>query len=128
MEPSAVPALWYTILKSYGMLIVVIGVLAGFLYLIKKFSGLNYQAGSKNPIKVLGSHYLSPKNRLLIVDVNGEKMLLGATPSNINLISKLPDNDTFPALDEQKPDTGLFRKILSGSLSKKGTGDGDHAG
>ncbi len=126
MEPSAAPALWYTILKSYGMLFVVIGILAGFLYLLKRFTGMNYHGGGQNPIKILGSHYIAPKSKLIVVDIQGEKMLLGVTPSAINMITKIPDHAEFSDTGVTEQKDSMFRNLLKGTMKRETSGDGDH--
>jgi flagellar protein FliO/FliZ len=98
-------------LLSLGL---VLGLLSGFSFLIKKF--LKRAPLKKNSqIKILTQHYLGPKKSLAIIRVAGESMLVGITDQNINLIK------TLALLDEEIPnDTPReFSKSLSNLMAGK---------
>lgn len=82
------------LLMTLGILTAVFGV--AFVAL-KKFSKREQQSADPLRIKVLGQHFLSPKRSLLVVQIAGETLLLGATDQNINLLKNLA------LLDEDLP-------------------------
>ena len=76
-------------LKTAAMLCIVLGLLVLVLYLMKKFIFPKKQAKGNVFIKVLSTLYLSPKERLEVLDIAGEKIVLGITPGSINFLTKL---------------------------------------
>jgi flagellar protein FliO/FliZ len=78
-------------LKTVAMLSIVIGLLILVLYLMKRF--LFFSRGSRGDllIKILSSLHLSPKERIEVIEVSGEKIVLGITPGNITFLTKLSD-------------------------------------
>ena len=76
-------------IKTASMLFIVLGFLVMVLFLIKKFISPKQRIKGDVVIKVLSSLYLSPKERVEVVEILGERMVLGITPGNINLLTKL---------------------------------------
>lgn len=79
--------IWVAFAGTFSMLFLVLALLIFCFYLIKKFSTAKGVKGSKQFIKVLCVHHLSPKEKLLLLDVLGEIILIGVTPANISKIS-----------------------------------------
>lgn len=77
-------------LKSVGMLAVVLALLIGVLYLMKRF--ISPQGASKGElsIKVISSLHLSPKEKIQVIEISGEKIVLGVTPNAINFLTRIP--------------------------------------
>lgn len=71
------------------MLFLVLALLVLAFYLLKKFSTARGVKGNKDFIKVLCVHHLSPKEKLVLLDVLGDTILIGVTPANISKISSL---------------------------------------
>ena len=67
--------------------ILLVFLVAG-LYTYKKFV-LNNRNFTNNRIRVLGRQNISPKQTLLIVNIEGKKYALGSTDHSINLIAEL---------------------------------------
>ena len=40
-------------------------------------------------IKVISSLYLSPKERVEVIEISGERIVVGITPGNINFLTRL---------------------------------------
>ena len=78
-------------IKTIAMLFIVLAVLISFLYLIKRFSLLKRGAKGDLLIKILSSLYLSPKERVEVIEILGEKIVLGITPGSITFLTKLND-------------------------------------
>lgn len=73
-------------------------VLKGLLYcvalvliLASVFKKLNKQPGSQNPdsIKVIGRKHLSPRNSLLVVEIDNKKLLLSESQDGLRFIANL---------------------------------------
>ncbi|MGM0481701.1 MAG: flagellar biosynthetic protein FliO [Pseudomonadota bacterium] len=81
-------------------LIVVLAVIVGLAAVVKRFN-LKLQA---NPdMKVISAMSLGTKERLIIVDVAGKKLLLGVTAERIECLRELPD--TVELKGQQKNDS-----------------------
>ncbi|MDH3532574.1 MAG: flagellar biosynthetic protein FliO [Gammaproteobacteria bacterium] len=66
-----------------SMLVVVAAVIAlGWLYSRLRFTG----GGAANVINVVASRGLGPKERLLLVEVGGQQLLVGMTASSVQTL------------------------------------------
>ena len=108
--------IWAAFARTSAMLALVLAVLVFGFYLIKKFSGVRGAKAGKNFIRVLCVHHLSPKEKLVLVDVLGDKILIGVTPASISKISSIDTDMDFtePGL---KKNSG-FRDFLAEKLGK----------
>ncbi|MBW2492042.1 MAG: flagellar biosynthetic protein FliO [Deltaproteobacteria bacterium] len=83
------PELINTGLKTIAMLFIVLGVLVVVLYTMKKFMSPKGKGKGELIIKVVSSLYLSPKERVEVIEISGERIVVGITPGNINFLTKL---------------------------------------
>jgi flagellar protein FliO/FliZ len=104
---------WVMMLKSLGMLSIVLGILVGVLYLMKKFTHAGGRHGERNMIRMISAFYLTPKERVVLMDVMGRKILIGVTPQGINKISEFYDEDVEPVQEPVEENNG-FRQIITG--------------
>ncbi len=81
--------IWPAFLKTSAMLCFVLALLVFVFYLVKRFSLARGIKGSENSIKTICVHYLSPKEKLVLLDVLGKKILIGVTPQKITKISSI---------------------------------------
>ncbi len=103
------------------MLFIVLALLILVFYLIKRFSTASGGSGGKNLIKVLATHHMSPKEKLVLVKVVDETILVGVTSANISKLKVLDKNLELHQENEQadfKFSDFLTRK-LTNSLSVK---------
>lgn len=110
--------MWVEFAKSFGMLFAVLAFFLLALYLVRRFSGRFGTSGSVELIKVLSVHHLSPKEKLVLVSVRNESVLIGVSPAGISSLArfdKVPETALEPA-------TG-FQNLLQKSLIK---GNSDH--
>ncbi len=107
--------LWYTLLKSAAMLFIVLGILIAVLYVIKR---LFYQQGhaGQGAIKMLATCHIAPKERLILVDVLGEKILLGSTPQSINSLAVIKND--LELCEKKRSSKPFFRNLLSSAVAK----------
>ena len=77
--------------KTLAMLLIVLALLILVLYVVKRFILLRRGESKNALIRVLSSLHLSPKERIEVIEVSGEKFLLGVTPVNINFLARLND-------------------------------------
>lgn len=105
----------YMLLKAIFSLAVVLALLGAFLYGLKAFMKRTGSRGAAfaKPVKVLGVYPLDYKKNLTVVDVAGEIIVLGVTPTSINLVAKI---DNPAAMEELKLSGARTRAGLFGFL------------
>ena len=91
------------IIKMVTALGIVLSLLFGVLYLAKKFLGKKMGLdGQEQKIKVITSTYLGPKKSIALVEVAGEKIVVGVTATHITMLTKIGrDEDFADVLKEQ---------------------------
>lgn len=117
------PDLWGTGLKTFGMLCIVVAILILVVFLMKRFLYLKDGLGHGQFIKILSSHHVTPKERIALVDVVGEKIVIGITPENITFLTKIEKSealDRIESLEAAGAPHGLFASFLRSSLKGKG--------
>jgi flagellar protein FliO/FliZ len=78
-----------TAIKTLAMLFIVLGFLVLVLFLIKKYLLPKQKVKGDIIIKVLSSLHISPKERIEVIEVSGQRIVLGITPGKINFLTKL---------------------------------------
>jgi flagellar protein FliO/FliZ len=78
-------------LKAIAMLCIVLGLIIVVLYLMKRFLLSGRKAEGNFFMKTLTSMHLSPKQRIEVIEVLGEKIVVGITPGSISFLTKLSD-------------------------------------
>ncbi len=81
--------LWFAFLKSAAMLLIVLGAVIGFLFLIRYLINNRQKNSAHGLITLLASHYLSPKERIVLFDIMGEKIVLGVSSGKITALTKI---------------------------------------
>lgn len=76
-------------MKTLAMLLIVLAVLIGVLFLLKKLSVFKQESKGEVPIKILSSMPLSTKDRIEVVEISGEKIVLAVSPGGINFLTKI---------------------------------------
>jgi flagellar biosynthetic protein FliO len=79
-------------IKTAAMLFIVLGLLVLVLYLMKRFLFRRKEAQGDLAIKVISSLHLSAKERIEVIEISGERIVLGIAPGNINYLTKLSDS------------------------------------
>ncbi len=78
-------------LKTMAMLFIVLGFLILVLYLVRKFILPKGKVKGDILITVLSTLYLSSKERVEVIEISGQKIVLGVTPGSISFLTKLSD-------------------------------------
>lgn len=90
MEAAATaPGLFTMVIKSVAVLFMVLALMILVLYLAKRLmSGRSPHMG-QGIIRMKASLFLSPRERIVLVEVGGENLLLGVTPNRISRLSRI---------------------------------------
>jgi len=102
-----------TIMNVFGSLIIVLGLLFGLAWLYKK---LAIKLPGSSHIKIVSSVMLGPRERILVIEVQGKQRVLGVTANQINMLFELDQ----PLVDDQAaPDWRTqFQALLQKQKSK----------
>ncbi len=112
---STTPEIWAAFARTFSMLFVVLIVLVLLFYFIKRLSKRSGHGGNEL-ISVLAAHYISPKEKILLLDVLNEKILIGVTPQRISQLATI-DND-IDLTPKDKTSDMKFADFLSGKRRK----------
>lgn len=95
-------------------LIVVVGLIFLLGYLMRRVGPMAPQGGQH--IRVISSYPLGPRDRLALVEVAGQQMLLGISPGRINTLHVFPE----PVVDTAGEATsGDFARKLQAILKRE---------
>lgn len=95
----------------------VLCVIYGIAFFIKKQTG--FQTVLNGQIKTLAMQPLGTKEKIILIEVSGEQLLVGVTSQSIQLIKAL---DNPIVMEESKP-TQSFSQTLKQILSKEKSHD-----
>jgi len=85
------------VISALMALVGVIGLIFGLAWLLRRLPGTGVRTG--DGLRVVAGVSLGSKERALVVDVNGQQLLLGVTPAAISLLHTLeqPLPESAPA-------------------------------
>ena len=117
---SVIPDAGMLALKSGAMLLVVLAVLLLCVWLLKRVGNMSRLAG-QGALRVRGTYHLGPKERVMLVDVEGIRLLLGVTPSGIQTLhtfGPVPESSDAEAVPPSFFET-LFKRELGKRVGQK---------
>ena len=71
-------------------------------------------------IDVISLYHVSPKERIGLIDVAGEKLVIGITPERITCLTTITNPEAHKRITEARQERtgkGLFKKILNSSVN-----------
>jgi flagellar protein FliO/FliZ len=94
---AARPDLWSSGLRMAGGLLLVLGLLAAGVAVLRRVRGATL--GGRTPIRVLASASLGSRQNIVVVEVEGRRLVVGVTPGGMELLADLsasggPGRDT----------------------------------
>ena len=99
---------FWSFVKMLASLAIVIGLMVGALLLVKRyFYKAPAVADGTAIIRVVASHYLGPKNSLVLVDVLGQIVLLGVSGQQIANLAAITDPAAREQLNRLRPPEAL---------------------
>jgi len=110
--------MWLEFGKSFGMLFAVLAFFLIALYLVRRVSGRFGNKGSTALIKVLSVHHLSPKEKLVLVAVQDESVLIGVSPAGISSLARFDKPPKTATTSEPLETAKGFQNLLKKSLIK----------
>lgn len=114
-EPSTNVAL--DLFKVLGGLVVVLAAMAGSAWLLKRV-GLGKVAGNST-IKVVGGVSVGNRERVLVLEVGDQWLVVGVAPGRVNSIATLPRQDSAIHAPNTIPASTNFAAWLKQTLEKR---------
>lgn len=102
-QSSGAPEIYGSFIKMLIVLGILIALLLVVLYVVKKFVWKKIgKGGQEDGIKVITSAYVGPKKSIALVEVAGERIVVGITSDNISMLTKVSKGMEFhDVLNEQ---------------------------
>jgi flagellar protein FliO/FliZ len=97
---------------TIGSLIFVLLLIFGLAWMMKKMR-VPGMMGSSGPLKVVKQMPIGPKERIMIIQVGEEQLVVGVTAHNINLLTKLET-----PLENASVESASFANQISQLMSK----------
>jgi flagellar protein FliO/FliZ len=92
--------IWFAFARSFGMLFMVLALLLLVFYLLKRVMAAKTGNTNREMIKVLTVHHLSPKEKLILVNVLDETILIGVTPQQISTLKVMGKQADAPGASQ----------------------------
>ncbi|WP_228151579.1 flagellar biosynthetic protein FliO [Pseudazoarcus pumilus] len=117
---EAAPDLGSSLVQMVGGLAVVVALLLGSLWLIKRLSG---PRGAATGLKVLGAAPVGPRERVVLVELADQILVLGVTQGSVNTLHTLPAEEfRRHAPDAPTNGGGDFQNWLAKALERRNRG------
>jgi flagellar biosynthetic protein FliO len=109
-----------SLLQTLFALIVVLAVLALLAWFLKRY-GPKAGGGSAN-LRIVGSLNLGGRERLLVVEVGNQWIVVGASPGRVNALATMPKQEGIEgtaALAQHAPSANSFADWLKQTIDKR---------
>lgn len=104
-----------TLLSLGAGLLAVIAIIYGCAWIIRRMNGMTGMNNSA--IKVVSVMAIGTRERIALIEVGGQQILLGITPSAIRTLQVFDE----PVVDAGKTDSGEFARRLQSMIGKSWT-------
>lgn len=93
-------------------LALVLGALGGLTWVTNRIRG-NAGSNAAGNLRIISATSIGPKEKLMIVDVAGEQLLLGVSANGVNTLHQLSEPIRVDNGDSQAPAANMFSKLLA---------------
>ncbi len=110
------PSVALDLFKVLGGLIVVLGLMAGSAWLLKR-AGLG-KAPAGSSIKIVGGVSVGNRERVLVLEIADQWVVVGVAPGRVNAIATLPRQEQ-PLPEANQPASNNFAAWLKQTIEKR---------
>jgi flagellar protein FliO/FliZ len=114
--PAAAPSSTGSVFTMIFGLLVVLGIMASIAWLLKR-SGLSNITGSGIPLKVIGGVSVGTRERVMVVEVADQWIVVGVAPGRVNTLATLPRQEVVASA--ATPVTKNFSTWLKQTVEKR---------
>jgi len=97
VTPAAAPSAVGSLLQTVVALAVVLGLLVGLAWLLKRFGPRHITGGTT--VKLVGALSVGARERILVIEVGEQWIVVGASPGRMNALSTMPRQETPEGTD-----------------------------
>lgn len=113
---APVPGVYSGMLQSFLALALVVGAIAAVAWILKRVA--RPATGASQLLKVVGTHSLGPRERLVVVEVGESWLVLGVTGQSINSLHTMARQESSAATSPKQPGFD-FSRILSRAFGRE---------
>lgn len=111
-EVATAPDTLVTMLSLGVGLLAVIAIIFGCAWIVRRMSGMS--GGNTRAIKVVSVMPMGTRERIALIEVGGQQILIGVTPSAIRTLHVFDE----PVVSAGEPVSGDFARKLQGMIGK----------
>jgi flagellar protein FliO/FliZ len=106
------------LLQTTFALLFVLALLLGGAWFVKRFGPKNF-GGGNSPVKLVGSLSLGTRERILVVEVGDQWIVVGASPGRINQLATMPRQANADAAVPATLQTANFADWFKQTIDKR---------
>jgi len=91
LKPVAAPSVAVSLFRMFGSLIFVVALFFAGAWLFKNLHRFRGQTGPKRKLHILEARSLGVRQSIYVIGFEQQRMLIGATPQGLTLLTHLPD-------------------------------------
>jgi flagellar biosynthetic protein FliO len=92
-DPALAPSATGSLLTTVFSLILVLGLLVGLAWLLKRFGPRSITGGAN--VKLVGALSVGARERILVVEVGEQWIVVGASPGRMNALATMPRQESL---------------------------------
>ncbi|KQW97286.1 hypothetical protein ASC94_08500 [Massilia sp. Root418] len=97
IDPAQAPTATGSLLTTIFSLILVLALLVGLAWLLKRFGPKTITGGAN--VKLVGALSVGARERILVVEVGEHWIVVGASPGRMNALATLPRQENAAGFD-----------------------------
>jgi flagellar protein FliO/FliZ len=106
------------LLQTIFALIFVLALLIGAAWALKRFGPKNFGGGNSN-VKLVGALSVGARERILVVEVGEQWIVVGASPGRMNALATMPRQESAEAAVHAPLPTANFAAWLKQTIDKR---------
>ena len=106
------------LLQTTFALLFVLALLVGGAWFVKRFGPKNF-GGGNSAVKLVGSLSLGTRERILVVEVGDQWIVVGASPGRINQLATMPRQENAGAAMPATLQTANFADWFKQTIDKR---------
>ncbi|MHA4867407.1 flagellar biosynthetic protein FliO [Duganella sp. PWIR1] len=115
---ASAPSTGGSLLQTALALLFVIGLMLGLAWLTKRFGPKNFGGGNSN-IKLVGSLSVGTRERILVVEVGEQWIVVGASPGRMNALATMPRQENSEPVQQASVPTANFAEWFKQTIDKR---------
>ena len=114
---SPTPSTTGGLIQVFIGLLVVLGLMFGAAWLLKRFGSPKMAHGTN--IKIVGGVAVGSRERVLVVEVADQWIVVGVAPGSVNTLSTMPKQEGADLAEEGAPGSKSFASWLQNVMDKR---------